>query len=296
MVSRPDDSTDSWSVISDTNGDFVTNYPLDDVPGQYSVTATDGINTAESAFLLVQWGIWTDKLNYEPDEIVTIFGGGFEPNGAITLTVTNPDNEIDTWLLSAGNYGNFTTTYLLDGVPGFYQVTATDGIKEATTWFSDATISLSPSSGPPGTLVSVSASGFGFGGTVYFGNGTDYYSEVGSFVCLLGFCAGDFTVPDVPPGTYIVEAKYYHYFPFWCYPKYCQICPPFGGECQVYQCGCSYIGPKTFDIYASTIFTVPGAPPDEAPLFSDALGILPLAVLAGTLVLLRRRRKLPSAT
>ena len=37
-------------------------------------------------------------------------------------------------------------------------------------------------------------------------------------------------------------------------------------------------------------------PPDEVVLFSDALRILPLAVLAGTLVLLRWRRKPPPAT
>ena len=50
-ITLPDVSIATWNdVISDMNGDFVTEYIHDGVPGQYSVTASDGLNIAESPF------------------------------------------------------------------------------------------------------------------------------------------------------------------------------------------------------------------------------------------------------
>jgi hypothetical protein len=85
--------------------------------------------------------IWTDKADYAPEEIVTIFGSGFVANAEITGSVirpTLPDPMADTWVSTSDADGNFTYVYQLDGITGTYTVTATDGTNTATVTFTDA--------------------------------------------------------------------------------------------------------------------------------------------------------------
>ncbi|MCP8304865.1 MAG: hypothetical protein H3Z50_05290 [archaeon] len=92
--------------------------------------------------------IWTDKEDYSPEETVTIYGSGFNPNAIVSINVTRPDNNSDEWIVTSDSSGSFTTTYLLDGILGVYTVVATDGTNTATTTFTDADIdyvSVSPS-------------------------------------------------------------------------------------------------------------------------------------------------------
>ncbi len=49
-VTRPDETTDSWSLRSDASGGFTTEYRLDGIVGIYQVTATDGTSTAATSF------------------------------------------------------------------------------------------------------------------------------------------------------------------------------------------------------------------------------------------------------
>ncbi len=86
--------------------------------------------------------IWTDKADYSPEQIVTIYGTGFLSNAAITVSVTRPDSTVNTWVPSSDALGSFTTTYMLDGIQGTYQVYATDGVNWATTTFTDSQAKL----------------------------------------------------------------------------------------------------------------------------------------------------------
>jgi uncharacterized repeat protein (TIGR01451 family) len=90
--------------------------------------------------------IWTDKADYSPGEIVTIYGEGFQ--GTVTLTVVRPDGSVDSWTIEASENGNFETTYQLDGIVGEYTVTAKDGINTATTTFTDGPLTYNPSRYP----------------------------------------------------------------------------------------------------------------------------------------------------
>jgi hypothetical protein len=83
--------------------------------------------------------LWTDKTDYTPEETVTIFGAGFAP-GPITLTVTRPDEQVDSIPdVTADDEGGFTTTYVLNGILGQYTVNATDSMgQSAQTTFTDA--------------------------------------------------------------------------------------------------------------------------------------------------------------
>jgi len=82
--------------------------------------------------------IWTDKQDYSPEETVIIYGKDFILDTTITIDLTRPDGHIDTWTAYSDSSGQFTTTYLLDGITGTYTATATDGTNTATTTFTDS--------------------------------------------------------------------------------------------------------------------------------------------------------------
>ncbi len=85
-----------------------------------------------------QPAIWTDKADYHPGEIVTIYGVEFRQNKTIDISVTRPDANVDTWTTTSDVNGTFVTTYDLNGIVGNYTVEATDGRRIATTTFSDS--------------------------------------------------------------------------------------------------------------------------------------------------------------
>ncbi|MGA2874448.1 MAG: hypothetical protein ABSE82_02805, partial [Nitrososphaerales archaeon] len=81
--------------------------------------------------------IWTDKSDYPPGSVVTIYGSGFTPAEVVALTLTQPNGTINNWNSDADHNGNFTTTFQIDSGALFY-VTATDGTNTASTSFSDS--------------------------------------------------------------------------------------------------------------------------------------------------------------
>ncbi|MEM4345132.1 MAG: PxKF domain-containing protein [Candidatus Nitrosocaldus sp.] len=97
--------------------------------------------------------IWTDKEDYSPGEVVTIYGSGFLQNAQITITVVQPNGTVDSIIVDASDAdGNFIAYYTIDNDDpvGTYTVTATDGTNTASTTFTDApkvgSVSISPSS------------------------------------------------------------------------------------------------------------------------------------------------------
>ncbi|UCH88340.1 MAG: DUF11 domain-containing protein, partial [Thermoplasmata archaeon] len=82
--------------------------------------------------------IWTDKADYRPEETVTISGENFTAYDDIEVKVTRPDNNVEYANTTADYKGDFTTTYLLDGILGKYLVEATDESNNyANTTFTD---------------------------------------------------------------------------------------------------------------------------------------------------------------
>jgi len=96
-----------------------------------SFEIVDNMYTASEAV------IWTDKPDYLPGEIVTIFGSGFLADSTIEINVTRPDATIDKDVAPTNGTGCFEYYYDLDGIIGQYNVTATDGISVAATFFTD---------------------------------------------------------------------------------------------------------------------------------------------------------------
>src|SRR2546428_12208208 len=101
----------------------------------------------------------TDKPDYAPEQIVTIYGAGFLSDANVTVAVTRPDNSTNSWNVTSDATGAFVTTYQLDGIQGTYLVVASDWVNTATTTFTDAdttppTFSVTfPSPNPSGWFV-----------------------------------------------------------------------------------------------------------------------------------------------
>jgi YVTN family beta-propeller protein len=86
--------------------------------------------------------IWTDKADYHPGELVTIYGSGFLANTPVSFVVTKlKDNTTTTWSADSDSQGNLTTTYQIDaeGAP-LYNIEATDGTNMAKTTFTDSKV------------------------------------------------------------------------------------------------------------------------------------------------------------
>lgn len=118
--------------------------------------------------------IWTDKADYHPGTVVTIYGAGFKPNSEVTLVVTKvKDGSTTTIHATSSSQGGFTTTYQIDkqGAP-LYKIVATDGVSNAKTTFTDS----SPFSAvvTPGRVLSLGGSQT-FSVTIAGGSGSPSY-------------------------------------------------------------------------------------------------------------------------
>ncbi|MEM5871638.1 MAG: DNRLRE domain-containing protein, partial [Candidatus Aenigmatarchaeota archaeon] len=94
--------------------------------------------------------IWTDKSDYSPEDIVYIYGGGFDYT-QVTLRIIDPSNNILVdEPVSVDNNGNFQYVYDVDGIVGTYTIDVLDSNENilASTTFDDSytttTVTLNP--------------------------------------------------------------------------------------------------------------------------------------------------------
>ena len=100
--------------------------------------------------------VWTDKADYHPGELVTIYGSGFLANTPVAFVVTKlKDGTQTTWSISSDAVGNITTGYQIDaqGAP-LYKIDATDGENNASYTFKDGTYSFTVTDTTTGSGVS----------------------------------------------------------------------------------------------------------------------------------------------
>ncbi|MFX1543944.1 MAG: hypothetical protein ACFFCR_13135, partial [Promethearchaeota archaeon] len=105
-----------------------------------SVNTARSLEIVDNTYTASEAVIWTDKPDYDPGEIVTIYGSGFNPDSSIEVNVTRPDSTVDTGYPTSDAMGDFVYYYDLDGILGSYTVTATDGVNEASTTFTDGLV------------------------------------------------------------------------------------------------------------------------------------------------------------
>lgn len=91
--------------------------------------------------------IWTNKADYHPGTISTIYGTGFLPNMEVALQITKvKDGTFTSWNVVSNSQGSFITSYQIDkqGAP-LYKITATDGTNTAKTTFTDSSFAVDSS-------------------------------------------------------------------------------------------------------------------------------------------------------
>ena len=212
------------SVKADATGAFSCTFTVAPEPaGPYSISASDGSNTALTTFTVTaalspQLSITSTPTTGPVGTSATITGSGFSVGATINLvlfdgkTVTCSGGKP-----TVGAGGAFTCTFNVPALgAGVYSVTAhdkTDGTIASTNSFTvtpQLIITSNPLNGPVGTSVKVSGSGFTtpgaitqvqFGGTlVACQGGAPTVGATGAFTC-------KFNAPDIAWGGYAVTAK-----------------------------------------------------------------------------------------
>ncbi|MGY5859402.1 MAG: hypothetical protein RTU63_08525, partial [Candidatus Thorarchaeota archaeon] len=203
---------DAFDLLpTDNDGRFEMDYQHYGTIGLYNVTCTDGLETAESSFIMTTCVIWTDKPKYLADETVTISGTGFNMETEVNITVINPDNSTVQWTVMTDGSGNFTTTTVAAGIDGMYGVIATDIDNIAATSFldplySNAWLQVTPHFGYVGLPASASGWGFEGDGIIYILGKTENLI-LATFTAENGHFDTEFIVPDIPPDYYMICAS-----------------------------------------------------------------------------------------
>ncbi len=142
--------------------------------------------------------------------IVSVTGNGFSAGTSLPVTIFFNGTSVAT--TTSSNTGTISTTFAAPAVtPGTYTVTAASTYAATSAQFtvtsSPASISLSPTSGPAGTVVTVSGSGFGANQTASLSfNGVTggSFTTSGTGAIPAGI---SFIVPNVANGVYTVRVS-----------------------------------------------------------------------------------------
>ncbi len=178
--------------------------------GSYSILVLDvAADDDASTPFTIQARIEIDPIEGSCNDQATVTGYGFNSASPITLTFNGTDVTPPWPQPQTNEFGSFTTTISIPNVPkGTYEVNASDGEYYALTSYTVfPKVRLSPTSGPPTTVVLVDGTGFAssVAVSIEFGhiNVTMYppfpTNVDGSFMQL-------FFVPEVPDGEFIVNA------------------------------------------------------------------------------------------
>ena len=199
------------TATTDRTGAFTVTFAVPDVPnGPYPVVAT-GATSGDVATGTFTVGPALGVPTYNgsvPTGVLGLDGTGFAAGETINLAFGGPNGPISLGSATAGSDGTFATTWTVPIVPGPgpYPITATGATGDSATIASFTIICggyYAPTSGPPGTTVTISSLGYGDQEVVTTVFGSTVVAETISQAN--GSVTTGFTVPaDYPPGTYSV--------------------------------------------------------------------------------------------
>jgi hypothetical protein len=213
-------------ATADSGGGFSVSLVVPDVTtGSYDIKADvplGGSVEASAPFTVPSPSISITPTSGPPGTSIIVVGINFKLGATVTIFFDlNSNGLLDSGesvgTVTASSSGAFSTTVSAPTLPSdTYNVRATDGVNTAppgVTFTITSAISLSPTSGPPGTTVTVSGSGFGAGdsGTVCFDSDDNGQCDVGEpSASVTASATGTFTatliVPDVAADTYDILA------------------------------------------------------------------------------------------
>src|SRR5256712_7531928 len=216
-------ATTPTTITTTSTGSFTGSItiPSSSIAGSHTVKATDAsANSASAQFTVTTTPVPAISLNPTSGPTgttVNISGSNFAANSGITISYDNAGIATTPTTITTTSTGSFTGSITIpsSSAAGTHTVKATDASANSasasftvTTGTITPTISLNPSSGPVGTTVTVSGSGFAsnsgisitYGGTAITTNPTTITTDsTGSF-------AGSITVTPSSLGTHTVKA------------------------------------------------------------------------------------------
>ncbi|HML01056.1 MAG TPA: fibronectin type III domain-containing protein, partial [Acidimicrobiales bacterium] len=185
--------------------------------GAETVTATDSDSVSASTSFTVSTAISLSTTSGPVGTSVTVSGTGFSSGATINhssgVTIDGTAASIGSSNVSISN-GAWTATFTVPNTPhGAQTVTATDSaLASASASFTvNAAITLLPTSGPVGTSVTITGSGFTSGKTISSSSGvtftgTDVTLNASQTVSSSGTWTATFTVPTASHGAQTVTA------------------------------------------------------------------------------------------
>lgn len=194
------------TVTTDANGAFTASFKVPSAKrGAHTVKATDGINV-DTATFTVEGKVTVSPIKGPVGTSVTVTGTGH--TAGVSVDIYWDNTKVAS--VSTDGKGSFTATFTVPTVSkGDYTIKAIDGAGYETehpaTFTVTEKISLSPTSGKPGTTVTIKGSQFTGGATVQLKiAGADWGAS------FTADADGTFkvtrTVPSISPGTKLVEA------------------------------------------------------------------------------------------
>jgi hypothetical protein len=186
------------------------NFVVPSLPrGDYNVYGMDGIATSPNVVFTIRPRLTISPQDGAVGSQVQLTGTGFGPSYGMTIYF---DSQVISSNVVASATGAFTTTLTVpNAVRGSHQIIARDvGLSSSTATFTvRPAITISPASGPPGTVVGVTGHGFRPSVTVRitYNNANVTTQPASVSTDTTGTFTASFTVPSVVSGSYAVNAS-----------------------------------------------------------------------------------------
>ena len=191
-------STDSNGVITDNS---IFTVPFGETQGNKTVTIVDkDFNYANTTFLVTTPSITVSPTSGTIGTTITVTGSNFIDDSTININFAGNPTTTSPYPIAADPTGSFSATFNFNfnDSAGINQVMASDGVNSAfANFIVKPSITLNPTNGPIGSLVTVTGTGFAASQTVAvtFAGGAVTTIPVNVKTDGLGFFAANFTVP-----------------------------------------------------------------------------------------------------
>jgi len=202
--------TSPLSVRTTTDGSFEATFAVPALAsGVYDVEVEDTVDNSDTAeftiVIVVAYASITPTIG-SVDTEVEVSGTGFIAGS--TVTIKYDALEIDTATVDSN--GEFTCLiFIPESVVGDHTITVTDGIEAEAEFTVEPEITISPTSGSIGDIVSISGTGFGYRKyvTIYFGGDEVDTSPSSVRTTTDGSFDATFAVPGMASDDYNVDAE-----------------------------------------------------------------------------------------
>ena len=198
-------TTDVREGQANQNGSFTLSFDVPSVDaGTHSIRVRAGGLTVFEADFTTSIEMSISPTTGKPGDQVTLDASGFAPGASAVITFNNTQVKTAT----VGTNGSLNETFAVPAVAeGTYEVKVTvNGISRTASFTTEAQTNFSPSSGPVGTQVSVSGTGFGPNKplTLTF-DGSAVPGSTGLTVNAEGAFNITFNIPPIQAGSYIIS-------------------------------------------------------------------------------------------